>query len=87
MDKATRAAIVRAYEGGRGDGGGESGAREGGEGGVEGVGEWLSGFSAAALKVPPDAESGSADRGVPDSSKAESAKRSTAEEEEEEEEE
>jgi hypothetical protein len=32
MDKATRAAIARAYAVGRVDGGEESGAREGGEG-------------------------------------------------------
>ena len=36
MDKATRAAIARAYEANRGDGWGESGAREGAEGGSEG---------------------------------------------------
>jgi hypothetical protein len=36
MDKATRAAIVSAYEVGHGDDWGESGAREGGEEGGEG---------------------------------------------------
>jgi hypothetical protein len=65
MDKATRAAIARACEANRGNGGGESGAREGGEGGGEGGsgGGWLSGLSAAAPKEPPDVELGSANRG------------------------
>jgi hypothetical protein len=57
-DKATRAAIARAYEVDRGDGGGKSGRRKGGEGGGGRgrgvVGGWLSGFSAAAPEVPPD---------------------------------
>jgi hypothetical protein len=38
MDKATRVAIVRAYEVDRGDGGGDRGTREGGEVGGEGGG-------------------------------------------------
>jgi hypothetical protein len=38
MDKATRAAIARACEAGRGDGWVESGAQEDGEGGGEGGG-------------------------------------------------
>jgi hypothetical protein len=73
MDKATRAAIALAYEVDRGGGGGESGAREDGEGGGGGGsgGGWLSGLSAAAPEVPPDVESGSADRGVPGGSKGE----------------
>jgi hypothetical protein len=56
MDKATRAAIARAYEVGRGDNEGESGARKGCEGEGEGGGGWLSGLSAAAPEVPPDVE-------------------------------
>ena len=77
MDKVTHAAIARAYEVDRGDGGGKNGAREGGKGGSEGFGggRWLSGLSAAAPEVPPDVKSGSAD------SKGESAKRNTGEEE------
>jgi hypothetical protein len=71
MGKATRAAIARAYEVNRGNGTGEIGAREGGEGGGRGGGGWLRGLSAAAPEVPPDAESGSADRGVPGGSKNE----------------
>jgi hypothetical protein len=61
IDKATRAAIARAYEVDRSDGGCESGAREGGEGGGEGegVGGWLSGLLAAAPEVPTDVKSGS----------------------------
>jgi hypothetical protein len=53
MDKATRAAIARAYDANRGDGGGKNGAREGGKGGSEGFGggRWLSGLSAAVSEV------------------------------------
>jgi len=47
-----------------------------------GGGGWLSGLSAAAPEVPPDVEAGSANRGVPGSSKDETAKRNTGEEEE-----
>jgi hypothetical protein len=57
---------------------GESGLREGGEGGGGGGGGWLSGLSAAASKVPPDVESGSADRGVLGGSKGKPTKRNTA---------
>jgi hypothetical protein len=71
MGKATRAAVARAYEVYRGNGGGESGAQESGEGGGGGGGGWLSSLSAAAPEVPPDAESESADRGVPGCSKDE----------------
>jgi hypothetical protein len=83
MDKVTRTAIARAYEIGRGDGGGESGVREGGEGEGKGRGGggWLSGHSAAAPEVPQHVESESADRGVRGGSKDESAKRYTGEEE------
>jgi hypothetical protein len=64
VDKATCAAIVRAYEVDRGDVEVESGAREGGEYGGEGRGGggWISGLSAAAPEVALDAESRSADR-------------------------
>jgi|AntAceMinimDraft_1070359.scaffolds.fasta_scaffold323003_1 hypothetical protein len=53
MGKATRAAIARAYEIGRGGGKGEGGAREGCEGGGEGRGRggWLNGISAGALSL------------------------------------
>jgi hypothetical protein len=57
VEKATCAAIARAYEVDRGDVNGESDAREGGEYGGEGGGGsgWLSGLSAAAPEVAPDA--------------------------------
>jgi hypothetical protein len=72
--------LARAYEVDRGDGGDESGAWEGGEGGGGGGGGWLSGLSTAAPELPPDVESGSADRGVLGGSKGESAKQNKGEE-------